>query len=248
MSIRIIKIEAKNFRVFGSRPLKIDLTATGKNLLVYGENGSGKSSVFLALKDFLECAERDASKRNVTVFPYRNIFATTDDGFVKIELTGLPRPAQQSKSQKKRPMTQAYEWSNATDNTNDQLILEINKTKGFIDYKALLATYFLHQDQDTVNIFKLLMGSVLENVENDITNRKFGEEWNRALYAFENLNYRSKTAKDGLTGLLKEYSDGLIEKLKELQAKAKEILDTFGYNLDLEIGCGDFVLMKKRRR
>ncbi|HQY67131.1 MAG TPA: AAA family ATPase [Pyrinomonadaceae bacterium] len=247
MSIRIIKIEAKNFRVFGSRPLKIDLTATGKNLLVYGENGSGKSSVFLALKDFLECAERDASKRNVTVFPYRNIFATTDDGFVKIELTGLPRPAQQSKSQKKRPMTQAYEWSNATDNTNDQLILEINKTKGFIDYKALLATYFLHQDQDTVNIFKLLMGSVLENVENDITNRKFGEEWNRALYAFENLNYRSKTAKDGLTGLLKEYSDGLIEKLKELQAKAKEILDTFGYNLDLEIGCAGISFDEKAK-
>src|SRR5687768_678344 len=96
--IRITKIETKNFRAFGSRPLKVDLTANGKNLLVYGENGSGKSSLFFALRDFLECAERDAARRDVTIFPYRNIFATTDDGYVKLELTGLPRPAMQSKS------------------------------------------------------------------------------------------------------------------------------------------------------
>ncbi|MEQ1604688.1 MAG: AAA family ATPase [Pyrinomonadaceae bacterium] len=237
MSIRIINIEAKNFRVFGSRPLKIDLTASGKNLLVYGENGSGKSSLFLALKDFLECSGRDATKRDVTVFPYRNIFATTDDGFVKLELTGLPRPAMQSKAQKKRPMTKMYEWSRTTDDTTDQLVLEIDKTKGFIDYKALLATYFLHQDQDTVNIFKLLIGSVLENVENDITTSKFGEEWKTIKETFSSLNYKRPTAKQALEESVQEFSDGLIEKLKELQIEAKKILDYFGYDLDLEIGC-----------
>ena len=237
MPIRIIKIEAKNFRVFGSRPLKIDLTSSGKNLLIYGENGSGKSSLFLALKDFLECTGRDAAKRNVTLFPFRNIFATTDDGFVKLELTGLPRPEHQSKAQKKRPMTHVYEWSKTKDETNDQLILEINKTKGFIDYKALLATYFLHQDQDTVNIFSLLIGSVLENVENDITNQKFGDEWKAILKTLGTLNYKSPKAKSALEESTKNFSDGLIEKLKELQTKAKTILDSFGYTLDLEIGC-----------
>jgi len=236
-SIRIFKIETRNFRAFGSRPLKIDLTTKGKNLLVYGENGSGKSSLFFALRDFLECAGRDVAKRDVAVFPYRNIFATTDDGYVKIELTGLPRPAMQSKSQKKRPMTRVFEWSRSNDDTSDQLILEINKTKGFIDYKALLATYYLQQDTDTVNIFDLLIGSILQNIENDITNRKFGEEWKEIKDKFTSLNYRSKTQKDALAESVKLFSDGLIEKLKELRTTAKTILDAFDYDLDLAIAC-----------
>jgi len=37
--MRIAAIEIKNFRAFKGSPLKIKL---GKNLLVYGENGSGK--------------------------------------------------------------------------------------------------------------------------------------------------------------------------------------------------------------
>lgn len=56
--MRISAIEIKNFRAFKGSPLKINLRQTGKNLLVYGENGSGKSSLFFALKDFLECAGR----------------------------------------------------------------------------------------------------------------------------------------------------------------------------------------------
>jgi len=37
------------------------------------------------------------------------------------------------------------------------LILEIDKTKGFIDYKALLRTHLLHNESDSVNIFTLLV-------------------------------------------------------------------------------------------
>ena len=57
--VRITKIEIKNFRAF-PRTYQIDLHKAGKNLLVYGENGSGKTSLYLALKLFLESSE-DAS-------------------------------------------------------------------------------------------------------------------------------------------------------------------------------------------
>jgi len=56
--VRLTSIEIKDFRAFKGIPLKIDLTDKGKNLLVYGENGSGKSSLYLALRDFLESAQR----------------------------------------------------------------------------------------------------------------------------------------------------------------------------------------------
>lgn len=253
--MRIIKIETKNFRAFGSRPLKIDLTAKGKNLLVYGENGSGKSSLFYALKDFLECADREAAKRNINDFPFRNIFATaTDDGFVKLELTGLPRPKMQSKAQKKRPMNKVFEWSAAKDDTGDQLILETNKTKGFIDYKALLATYFIQQDKGTeqdkkpINIFSLIIDNILRHAENDITRTKFGDEWKTINENLESLNYRSKTQIQALEKSIKDFNDGLRNKLDELQDKAKTLLDYFKYQIKIQINYGGVKFVSETRQ
>ncbi|MEY2978848.1 MAG: AAA family ATPase [Prochlorotrichaceae cyanobacterium] len=50
--MKIREIEIKNFRGFyNAHP--IDLGRSGKNALIYGENGSGKSSLFQALKQFI---------------------------------------------------------------------------------------------------------------------------------------------------------------------------------------------------
>ena len=57
--VRITKIEIKNFRAF-PRTYQIDLHKAGKNLLVYGENGSGKTSLYLALESFLESSNDDS--------------------------------------------------------------------------------------------------------------------------------------------------------------------------------------------
>ena len=44
--MRITAIEIKKFRAFKGQPLQIKLTDKGSNLLVYGESGSGKSSLY----------------------------------------------------------------------------------------------------------------------------------------------------------------------------------------------------------
>lgn len=51
--MKIQKIEVCNFKGFRSDYL-FDLNAACKNLLAYGENGSGKSSLYWALKLFLK--------------------------------------------------------------------------------------------------------------------------------------------------------------------------------------------------
>ena len=56
--MRITKIEIKNFRAFYGM-YQLDLHKAGKNLLVYGENGSGKTSLYQALKIFLESSDGD---------------------------------------------------------------------------------------------------------------------------------------------------------------------------------------------
>ena len=54
--MKITKIEIKNFKAFRG-PDVIDLGEKGQNLLLYGENGSGKTSLYEALKFFLESGE-----------------------------------------------------------------------------------------------------------------------------------------------------------------------------------------------
>ncbi len=79
--MKITKIEIKNFRAFYGRPYQINLHRAGKNLLIYGENGSGKSSLYLALECFLESSEDDSYQfKN-----YQNIFIA-DAGYIKLHL------------------------------------------------------------------------------------------------------------------------------------------------------------------
>jgi energy-coupling factor transporter ATP-binding protein EcfA2 len=228
--MQITTIEIKNFRVFKGSPLKIGLHKTGKNLLVYGENGSGKSSLFFALKDFMEGW---VMKHDITQFPFRNIFCATDDGYIKIHFTD-PNATRRNR----HPQARLYEWSGAKNETGEQLILEINKTKGFIDYKALLATYFLQQSAPTVNIFDLLIDSILHHAENDLNRRPFGEEWREIKEALANLNKRAPKQKEALVDRVRTFNNGLRVKLEELQGKAQEILDWFGYQIEIELHFG----------
>lgn len=213
--MRIVSIEIRNFRAFKGRSVKIDLHKTGKNLLVYGENGSGKSSLFFALRDFLECAVK---KSDITKFPFRNIFVNTDDGYIKVQFKD-PNATRRNPN----PQAKVYEWSTNTNETGEQLILEINKTKGFIDYKALLATYFLQQETPTVNIFNLLISSILAHAENDMSRRSFGEEWHEISESLANLNKRSPKQKEALIDKIKTFNDGLRNKLIELKDEAQKL-------------------------
>jgi len=47
--MKIKTIEINNYKAFYG---KYEIDVKGKNLFMYGENGSGKSSLFYALKDF----------------------------------------------------------------------------------------------------------------------------------------------------------------------------------------------------
>jgi len=56
--MRITKIALKNFRAFYADH-EIELGKRGRNLLVYGENGSGKSSLLKAIELFIDSHVRN---------------------------------------------------------------------------------------------------------------------------------------------------------------------------------------------
>lgn len=61
MKIKTIKIH--NYRAFYPQfdnhiPKPYEIAVKGKNVLIYGENGSGKTSLFRAVRDFIASSER----------------------------------------------------------------------------------------------------------------------------------------------------------------------------------------------
>lgn len=77
--MKIKTIEIKNYKAFyGEHEFNVD----GKNLFVYGENGSGKSSLYYALKDFFQ-----SSVETINFSDVENVFLTQRQkgkGYVKV--------------------------------------------------------------------------------------------------------------------------------------------------------------------
>ena len=60
-----------------------------------------------------------------------------------------------------------------------QPIIDASKAKGFLDYKDLLKTNYLHHRKNSVNVFDLLINTLLKDVVNDqaVPTRSFSEQW-----------------------------------------------------------------------
>ena len=220
--MKITNIEIKNFRAF-PKTYQINLHDTGKNLLVYGENGSGKSSLYLALKYFLESSvpENSEYNGNRAFETHQNIF-TEDPGHIK--LCFLSEPQREKNT---------YEWSRNVKEITDELISETSKAKGFLDYKSLLETHYLHRENGTVNLFDLLVKTLLANTINPVTERTLAEDWNVIQPPFPRRGAKTQIA--ALEGRINVFNDELTNRLTELRPKASEILSKFGYKVELDL-------------
>lgn len=215
--MRITQIDIKNFRAFYGH-YTIELEKTGKNLIIYGENGSGKTSLFHALQNFI-----DSYNKNLNFADYRNIFSQ-EEGYIKLYL------------RKDRNSKQIiYEWSETVKETDDILILESAKIKGFLDYKSLLEIHFLHPKDNQVNLFNLLIKTILAHSINDQNQRTFLENWQEIQQAKPTRKNATKKAEIVET-MLDDFNVGLSVKLNQLESKITEILNLFGYdNITLKL-------------
>jgi hypothetical protein len=138
---RIQKITIENFKAFqGAETIHFD----NKNALFYGNNGSGKSSIFWALYTFLQ----SSVKINADIEKYFNVFDPLDenthqslknifcpdDAPSKIEVTVCDE----------HQRTQTWQIGTAANNTNlseDIIIREMNIASDFINYRLLQNFY-----------------------------------------------------------------------------------------------------------
>ncbi|WP_185248277.1 ATP-binding protein [Chryseobacterium bernardetii] len=142
---RITKIELENCRAYYSNYI-INLPK-GENLLIYGENGSGKSSLFKSFHDFFKSSI-------ITQNFSKNLFNKDTDG--KIELTF----SEINTSDRENILSSNnYKFSDTVSNNNISFIKEASLLNGFLDYTDLLKIYL--KSEPNPNLFDLVILNLL---------------------------------------------------------------------------------------
>ncbi|MCX6222595.1 MAG: AAA family ATPase [Bacteroidia bacterium] len=159
---RITQISVCNYRAFYNEENKenkyqISLNK-GENLLIYGENGSGKSSLFKALEDFFLSADMSVPiESNI----YTEGVPGLPDSSVKIKFT--------DKSE--------YEFARLNSTALNQPLFK-NITRAFLTYRDVLNTYFLDisNKTDNPNLFNLFINKLLKFLTDEVSNTEIGRQ------------------------------------------------------------------------
>lgn len=151
---RINKITITNYRAFFNeegeeKKYQINLP-NGENLLVYGENGSGKSSLFKAMQDFFHSAEIES------ITPQENVFTKGH-----LDLPGtLINVGYTNDSE--------FEFNQYNSTAFEHAFFKKTKSS-FLTYRDILKTYFLDTDDNKNNpdLFDLFVNEILLKLADD---------------------------------------------------------------------------------
>lgn len=134
---RITKISIENYKAYlTSHTIELP---NGCNLLVYGENGSGKSSLVKAIMYYL-CSAKDDS-----LSYQRNYYLSDKSGIIKIGFADYDEVTQTVVPETEK-LYQSSSDKNASDNNLD-FIKNAAITTGSLDYLSLLQVFLVGSDQ-----------------------------------------------------------------------------------------------------
>jgi hypothetical protein len=231
--MRIKKVEIRDYKAFyGKNEFNVD----GKNLFIYGENGSGKSSFYYALKDFFQ-----SSTETLVYDETENIFLTkAQKGKGFIEVTFNPDKDGTATDKK-------YTFKKNSKNTytaGDTSIRDAIKLKSFLTYKHLLSIHHIKKEKE-IDLFELLVKGVLKHFKSvAITDTKeLGELWDDVEVAIGketsqafNITAKKKEVDVAIdkfnTAFKKLFDTNSIENIMKF---AQPILDKFGHNIEIEL-------------
>ena len=140
--MKITQITLRSFRAF-DEPFELDLSG-GKNLLLYGENGSGKSSIYFALKRFFEERGDDIEK-------HRNHFSpAARASYVHVHIKGKDATGNDHDQEFKWDATNGHPLPIPKPSAKAPLAPDLRallvdgaRRSGFVDYRMMLRTHFL---------------------------------------------------------------------------------------------------------
>lgn len=230
--MRIQTIEITNYKAFlGTHKIEVG----GKNVFIYGENGSGKSSLYYALKDFFQ-----SSMEEIDLTKLENVFVPEGKGG-KTAVKVTFKPNQQGQSKKMTYLFNAM--TNDARDHGDTSIRDGNRLKSFLTYKHLLAIHHLKKEEE-INLFDLLVKGVLKHFKYSLPGGKeLGALWadiEETIARGTGKKYPINRKKADVNAAIKAFNDAFGELFKPespeyILKHAQPFLDYFSHNLALQL-------------
>lgn len=224
---RIKELRIQNFKAFQQEEV-FDFGKKGKNVLVYGNNGSGKSSFFWALYTLLQSSvksDADVKKYFRTYFAsdqdshqtLKNVFMDeTIDSFVKIISIDTETETEET-----------YTISHDVINTNknsDTIIQELNLASDFINYK-LLHNFYSGSHKQEVNLWPVFERDIFPFLGEGTKN------WLEDIIKIPTMDIprtpRGSAVSAGKKTRYKEQLDGLNTKIQDLLTEIQNNANAF---------------------
>lgn len=245
---KINTITLSNFKFFGKEgPINID----GKNLLLYGENGSGKSSLFWGIYTLLEAS----FKQSVETDKYFQPFGTNEESLVNIYATKQTCPITlkehcdsciKIKADDDTEYVLSLLDSTICGNTNAQ---ESRKATDFINYQSI----FKFQDfknSEKPNLYEVFNYSVLPYITfpsfpikgKTLTNAgTMWEEYKKGPGTTTNYKgdriqvYKNSLEYTNFQKFEKHFNEHLRKLMEFINSHASDYVKKLGYNIKFEL-------------
>lgn len=218
---RVAKIALSDYRAFpAGQNYEFNLGPEGKNLLLFGENGSGKTSLFRALRDLTSRSPGIMDFKN-----FRHIYAPGEEGFVSVQLTaGTPSEFRWE-----------YGETHPTGTAGQPFSLLADRCR-FLDYKAVLETSFVHRTSQP-NLFDLLVKDVLRDLPVLVggSSRRLGSLYDAMLRANPSAHHSSRRL-SAVDKTCEDFSTALKNHLPEVVTEGRRLIEKMGTDgLDFDL-------------
>ena len=227
----IDKLTLVNFRAFpGSEPVEPRLH--GKNLLIYGENGSGKTSIFTALTEMLR---HPAPRKEKPPTPWENVFAGTGAGpwSVALDFTNQTRVVWSAAGVTGTSVQKDGQLILGTQIRNEAALMS-----AALDYRSLLDTNYRHGEGE-VNLFEVLVTRLLASCgitspgtapfPTGTAQVRVGEYWETLLGLRRAIGWSKAAVPKDIVDACKTFNLGLNALLSSLTEDANSLLSMLGH-------------------
>lgn len=226
---RITTIEFVNYKAFyQSGDENRIIIPEGKSVLLYGENGSGKSSIYEGLKQFFQSSD--------------STIETTPARHIKVAKTKIVNQGEANEAEMPNEVSVKVTFSDSTgdeiktfgvpenDTQGADYVAQANLLNSFLSYRELLRTYLIENPKDRqqfrIKFAELVIEVILAKQRNTATQGTFQKSWNnlfipRVWYKEENLERFNRGLKQEISRinlllpvLLQYFEEGFSVKLE----------------------------------